>query len=254
MPEVDASFVATRELFEHARRRVTVADIKGFAPNDPGYHGYVRAFTAILQHGEAVLSNTFDVTETIGLTRWRHATSIERQVEQARFRWFRILTCAADILLDPDGMHEPHYSLVALLVDVFAIADAGDEAAPMALLSGICREIEAACHHDFDDGVAAFCLVAMLLLADVDQLDDAAIEALCATLEERSQPNESQARFTRAASDTLLWGLTVFDQLHSVWLDLITRRFPERPASAFALKQRLLTDGIPWLGERRVLS
>ncbi len=131
---IDARFVASRELLARARDRLTPADVASCAPNDPGYPEYVAAFEAILLRGEAALSREFAVTETIALTRWSHAKAA---ADPAQFRWFRILTCAADILLDHSEW--PHYGLAALLVDSFALTEVGDGAAPTDLLSAVAR-------------------------------------------------------------------------------------------------------------------
>jgi hypothetical protein len=99
---VDKRFVASRELLLRACGRVTPADARLYVPHDPGVLGYIAAYEDILQRGEAALSPKFDdrwfsLTETIALTRWRDAPT---QHEPPRFRWFRILTCAVEVLLD----------------------------------------------------------------------------------------------------------------------------------------------------------
>ena len=198
------------------------------------------------------MSRKFGVTETIALTRWRDAPNA---VDPARFRWFRVLTCAAEILLD-DSEH-PHYGLAALLVDSFALAEGGDDEAPTDLLSAVAREIAAHPLRSFRLDAPAFCVLAELLLAGVDQLDHAGIEALCATLEARhlrwgelTAPDWADPRHPEKS----LWQLSVWNQLHPVWLDLVAARFPVEPPVAGAMKQRLLSDGARWMGGRRVLS
>lgn len=229
---LDARFVATRELLARARDRLTPTDVARYIPNDPGCFEYLAAFEAILRRGEAALSREFAVTETIALTRWSHAPT---EVDPARFRWFRVLTCATEVLLDDSD--SPHYGLAALLVDSFALAEAGDDAAPTDILSAVAREIAANQLRYFGSDERAFCVLAELLLAEVDDLDHAEIEALCAALEEKSP-----------------WRLTGHTQLHPVWLDLVEARFPVEPPVAAAMKQRLLTDGARWLAGRRLLS
>lgn len=225
-------FVAARELFARARERVSVEDVRRYAPNDPGVFEYIAAFTDILRRRERALSREFAVTETIGLTRWTHANS---GVDPKRFRWFRILTCAVEVLVEQSEC--PHHGVATLLVDCFALAQAGDKAAPLELLSAVFREIAAHPLGSIDDEFG-FCTLAELLLAGVDRLDNAAIEALCATLEPRGN----------------LWSLTVFDQLHPVWLDLVDKRFPVHPPVALALRKRLLSEGAAWIRLDRVLS
>ncbi len=250
--EIDTRFVASRELLARARCRVTRADVARYAPNDPGYPEYVEAFEAIVRRGEKALRRGFAVTETIGLTRWSDAPS---EADAARFRWFRILTCAVEILLDDS--EAPHYGLAALLVDSFALAETGDGEAPLDLLSTVAREIAAMPLQYLRPDEHAFCVLAELLLAEVDGLDHAGIEALCAALALRF---EKWWEFRGAAwadewhPEKSLWQITVWNQLHPVWLDLVEARFPVEPPVAAALKERLLADGERWRNGRRVLS
>lgn len=249
---IDARFVASRELVARARGRVTPVDVARYAPNDPGYPGYVAAFEAILRRGEAALSREFAVTETIGLTRWSDAPA---EADPARFRWFRILTCAAEVLLDDSEC--PHYGLAALLVDSFALAEAGDDDAPIDLLSAVASEIAAHPHRYFRPGEHAFCVLAELLLSGVDRLDHTAIEALCAALEARYLrwwEFKDALRVDPSPREKSLWSLTVYNQLHPVWLDLVAKRFPVEPPLAAAMKQQLLADGARWIHGRHVLS
>jgi hypothetical protein len=227
----DARFVAARQLFERARARVTVEDVRRHAPGDPGYWEYVAAYTDILRRGEAAVSREFAVTETIALTRCSHANS---EGDPKRFRWFRVLGCAIEILFEESDW--PHYTLAALLVDSFALAQARDQAAPLDLLSAVCREV--AGHPLGFEGEFAFCTLGELLLAVVDRRDDAAIETLCAALEPHGN----------------LWTCTYFDALHPVWLDLVDKRCPVHPPVALALRKRLLSEGAPWMRLERRLS
>ena len=248
---IDARFVVSRELLARARDHLTPADIARYVPHDPGCWEYLAAFEAILRRGEEALTREFAVTETIDLTRWGHAPT---EVDPARFRWFRILTCATEILLDDS--EAPHYGLAALLVDSFALAEAGADATPTDLLSTVAREIAAhpLCFLRPDEH--AFCVLAELLLAGVDHLDHAQIEALCAALEVRYR-RWWEFRGSYWANpphpEKSLWDLTVYDQLHPVWLDLVATRFPVEPPAAAAMKQCLLTDGARWIAERRGL-
>lgn len=226
----DSRFVAARELFELARERVTIEDVRRFAPGDPGYGEYVAAFTELLRRGEAALRSDFAVTETIALTRFSHANS---EGDPKRFRWFRMLGCAVEILLDRCDW--PHYAVAALIVDCLALAQANDRAAPLDRLSAICREVAAS---GSGDDELLFCTLGELVLAGVDRLDDAAIERLCAELE----PHEN------------LWTCTCFDALHPVWLDLVDKRCPVHPPVALALRKRLLNDGARWMRAERKLS
>ena len=247
----DEGFIATREVFSRARLRVTEADVARFAPSDPGYLNYVAAWEEILRSGEPALEWTFDVTETIALTRWRDAPD-------ARFRWFRILMSTSDILLRPAWCS--NYNIAALLVDSFALAESDDAATPIDLLSSVYRELAPQIGLFRPDPDQAFCLLGELLLAGVDRLDHAAIEALCAALEERNRRYHCWWEYEGATwtdqpeTDEFLWSLTNFDQLHPVWLDLVGARFPVEPPAAATLKQRLLADGARWIGQRRALS
>lgn len=247
---VDARFVASRELLVRARGRVAPEDVARYAPNDPGYPEYVAAFEAILLRGEAALHRGFAVTETIGLTRWGDATAT---ADPARFRWFRVLTSAVEVLLD-DRWNAPHYTLARLLADSFALRDDGDRAAPVDILSAVAREVSVA--FCMVPERQAFCTLAELLLAGVDQLDHADIEALCANLdaeERRLWEIRCTSPGRPPRGEMSLWGLTHFDQLHPVWLDLVAARFPVEPATAAAMKQHLLAGGARRTGRRREL-
>jgi hypothetical protein len=237
--KIDPRFIAARRLLDLARRKVTPEDVRSYVPSDPGYYGYVSAFEAILRDGEAAITRDFDVVETVNLTRWGTA---ER--DDLAFRWFRVLTCAVDILLDdPDA---PHYRLVTLLVDVLALAEARDRDAPMELLPAICREIGAS-----EWNTAArivFCRLAELLLASAVPTSAAAIEALCAEVETTGE------RLHYVSSDRFIWGCTFFDQLHPDWVHLVATRFPVEPPAAAALRARLLHDGARWAKKPRTLE
>ena len=254
---IDARFVASRELFIRCRGRVSTDDVKRYAPNDPGYPGYVAAFESLLKHGECELKPEFDfdVTETISLTRWSHARAV---ADPARFRWFRLLTCAVEILLDQ--AEAPHYVLASLLVDAFALELGGDDLAPTDLLSAVCGEVDASPRRAVRAKEHVFCVLGRLLLARSDGLDDAAVEALCTELEERDRRYHEWWKFEGAhwtdqpKSDELVWSLTVYDQLHPVWIDLVEAHFPVAPPSAASMKQRLLADGARWKMKRRALS
>jgi len=247
--------LSRRASYSHARSRVTVADVERYAPNDPGYPEYVAAFEAIVRQGEGTLNREFAVTETITLTPWSDAPII---AEPTRFRWFRILTSAAEILIEQSEC--PHYGLAALLVGSFALQDAGDTAAPTDLLSEVCREVAVHPFRSILTREHAFCVLGELLLASVERLDHVAIEALCIELEERDRRFHEWWQFEgghwadQPRSDEFLWSLTSYDQLHSVWLDLIGTRFPVAPPAAAAMKKRLLIDGSRWADLRRVLS
>ncbi|MCA9712985.1 MAG: hypothetical protein KDK70_44580, partial [Myxococcales bacterium] len=180
------------------------------------------------------------VTETIGLTRWTHASGL---ADTRRFRWFRVLTSATETLMAESDC--PNYGIATLLVDAFALAELGDGAAPVDLLSEVCREIAAHPHLAVTSQEVPFCLLGQLLLASVDRLEDAAIEGLCAELEERHRRHDEwwEDEYGEAAdlprSHAFLWGITYFDQLHPVWLDLVEARFPTEPPAAAALRRRL---------------
>lgn len=255
-PALDTRFVAARELLIRCRSRVTADDVKRHAPNDPGYPGYVAAFENILSRGEEGLSGEldFDVVETVSLTRWTLAPTGR---DSAQFRWFRVLTSATEILIDQSDT--PHYGLAALLVDSFALEQVGDDLAPTDLLSSVCREIDASPRR-LRERERVFCVLGELLLASSDRLNESAIEALCIELEARDRRYHEWWRCEGAhwaaqpGSDELLWSLTVHDQLHPVWLDLVEAHFPVAPQSAAMMKHRLLMEGARWSGKQRALS
>lgn len=219
--------------------------VSRFVPNDPGTPGYIAAFEDILLRGEEALTQgySFDIDETIKLTRWAERRSFALRGELADFCWFRLLTSAVEVLRDTasDGIsYWYNYTLATLLGDAFALNEAGEQDAPTDLLSTICKEIDAHPDAGLDselDRERIFCVLGQLLLAAENRLDDRAIGALCDELEARDQRIEDRA------SPGLVWGLTSFNQLHPQWLQLVAAHFPVEPPTAATMKQRLLSEG-----------
>ena len=116
---------ASRELFHRASLQVTAKDISDFCPNDPGYADYVREFQRILSSGNLPIRSDFDISETIGLTRWVEAAD---EIDPIRFRRFRIFTTAVGlaVLVGPEGPSEsnpPNYLAIRLIEDAYALHD-----------------------------------------------------------------------------------------------------------------------------------
>jgi hypothetical protein len=112
-------------LFEYAVRQVTPADVVQYAPDDPGYSDYVREWTRIVDSREVPSESNFELTETIGLTRWADA---QRETDPRRFRWFRALTnSVGGVLLVADLVAEElmpaNYVAINLIDDAIALDD-----------------------------------------------------------------------------------------------------------------------------------
>jgi hypothetical protein len=253
----------TRQLFEYLRQRVTTQHVAQFAPSDPGYHGYVDAFATILRDGEDALRRvdrkhslelrrSFEVTETIGLTRWVHAKSNE-------FRWFRLLTNVVDLLsecVSVDG--ESHYAIVGLLLDFFALHESNEPNLPNSLLPEVCRE--AATITAYNPTNKVFATLAELLTSSVVPLDDTTIETLCMSLKADEEqfwtidmPGKTRKQKLTQASH-FPWGITFYNQLHGVWLDMIAQRFPTSSVIAVETKQWLLLHGEKWAKKPRSMG
>src|SRR5580698_6516606 len=127
--EVEESILpsASEQLFRYARGHVTCDDIGEFAPSDPGYANYVRAFTKIHESGTLPHEVSFDLSETIGLTRWWPAGEYSGP-PRARFRRFRtfVTSVGLDLCVGRKGLDQvfpPNYTAITLIDDAVAIAD-----------------------------------------------------------------------------------------------------------------------------------
>lgn len=259
---MNASIGAPRamvELLDRARARVSVDTLFSRVAWDPGAGGYFDMFAPILREGlpaiEKADCRSFDFTETVGLNRW--GTPRDREG-----RWFRILTCAAELIaraLDR-GTDEPPlaYSILPLLVDSLALHKDGDRQASLDLLDDVCVETLGIKQNWMERGDHCFVALARLLLSK----DRPASE-------QETLGRELQAKFDRTQverfedgdvnplfepSEEYIWGLTCFDQLHFVWLRLIEDNFPRTSPLLEEIYVYLVVGGARWASAEPRLS
>lgn len=247
------------DLLDVARSNVGGETVRRHVMSDPGTGAYIAAFEAVLARGVEAIEPSFDLIENLGRgVNWRHAAD-------DAFRWFRTLTATVGLFLRGQSMVLPtHQLLASLLVDGLAL-DRPDRAARSpglrdALLR-VCRELPPLLE-DPREG-AAFLLGEIILLGARGSAADleivaarcAALERIAAGCEEYYLPDRDwEPNPWHAASALGPWGWATETELHPVWVALVQDHAPTEPASARALRERLVADGARWAGKRRRLS
>ena len=229
---------AADDLLAYAIDHVTPADVAGFAPSDPGYRNYVRAFNDILSTRDPPRRATFDITETIGLTRWTDPAS---WADPVRFRRFRVLTSAVALSLHSAGQADdamaPNYTVVTLVDDAYALGDQR--------LLRLSRPALVDCHialtgdsarSPFWPDETPFVLLGVLL---VDAQLGGPASAM-SDLADRLMQEEGQS--SQRGSFDFLFGRTNFDQLNQRWRWLVDRLVQPATASLSLLRDSILTD------------
>jgi len=230
------------ELFEYASQHVSPKDISDFCPSDPGYPDYVREFTAILSSRIPPTKSNFDITETIGLTRWADAN---HQRDAIRFRWFRTFTNSVGIAIcsgseGPNDCMPPNYFGISLLNDALALRDAQ----LLRLLSPVFSDLHQRLYESaWFSEEAPFFLLGQLVLAFMGFAPGADIARLTEELIAEATHHAGYA------SPDFLWGCTFFDQLHNRWKHLVELSFPRNADTDWitVLRDALLpssTDGV----------
>lgn len=228
---------ACRELFHYALQKVTAQDIADFCPNDPGYASYVREFKKILSSGKPPIKSHFDITETIGLTRWVEAAD---EIDPIRFRRFRIFTTAVGLttLVGPEGpsdLNPPNYLAIRLIEDAYALHDER----LLRLLSPVLAEAhQRIIQSRWMSEDAPFFSLGQLVVTflghgipeDVTKLADQVIA--------------EAGEHARHASNEFLWGCTFFNQLRHRWMYFVRLSFPSDASnnSVAALCDALLSN------------
>lgn len=194
-------------------------DVADFCPDDPGYARYVRVFTRLLSEPSPPLTSNFEISETIGLTRWGDA---EKETDPIRFRRFRVFTNAIGIAITVlgDGPSEdlpPIYLAGSLLDDSFVLGDAE--------LLKLLPPVLAALHdrilgNEWFSGEVPFMTLGELLLA----LKKSAPKIDTEDLATRVISEASKER--RWARSEFFWGCTNYNQLHDRWRHLVEQVFP----------------------------
>lgn len=225
------------QLFEYASRQVTPKDVSDYCPGDPGYPGYVQEFTAILSSGIPPSTSHFDISETVGLTRWADA---DRKADPTRFRWFRTFTNSVGVAIctgpeGPDDCMPPNYFGISLLDDAHALRDPH----LLQLLSPVFAEIhqritETECFAE----EAPFFVLGQLVLAFMGFAPSADISGLSRQLISEA------AQHARYASPDFVWGCTFYNQLHDRWKHFVELSFPSNAAndSIASLRNALLSS------------
>ncbi len=195
-------------LFQYALGFVTPADVAAYAPQDPGYENYVRAWEQILERRRAPERDEFDISETIGLTRWAAAA---REVDPARFRRFRVLTTAVAVVMlvggrDDHGVYVPNYSVVRLIDDGFEL---GDDVL-WGMFGEVFEQVREACVREYPEETG-FATLGIMLVGAKAGMSDSEMEALAGRLMEEEQGCEWRV------TQSFLFGCTHYDQLQGVW-------------------------------------
>lgn len=203
----------SRDLLDYALRQVTQQDIWDHCPSDPGYPGYVEAFTKILTSGVVPPDFNFDISETICLGYYSDASLVSNPT---RFRRFRTLTNSVGIAISasetgPDELVPVNYLTISILDDALALHDVPLlELLPPALAEVHRRVIEAAwCLEE-----APFLLLAQIMLICRGYNPDANLPHLVAQL--RATPG-----FPR-----FLW--EGFNQFRDRWMNNVGSSFPSK--------------------------
>jgi hypothetical protein len=196
------------DLFRYAAGFVSAEDIAAFAPGDPGYKNYVLAFNKILTTGALPRRADFDITETIGLTRWSDA---DREKNPERFRRFRTFTNSVGVALcvasqrDDDSL-PANYSAISLINDAQALQDRK----LLGLLLPTFEEFYKVFYSDNSPESLFLLLGYLLVMIRLDAPQNAVDEVAIRIMNEEREYEEK-------ASEHFFWGRTFFDQLHKVW-------------------------------------
>ena len=227
---------AELELFVYAAGRVTPADVAAFAPGDPGYPNYVAAFNHILSSGDLPDRPSFDVRETIGLTRWVDA---DREADPVRFRRFRVLSSVVALSqllagVEAEDALPPNYGVVSLLNDGYRLGDR-----TLVRLSRPALDVLHVHLADRGSEEAPFALLGLLL---VDAYLGAGVGPLADVAERLIACDGRQVG--RKSGDFVL-GCTYFDQLHGLWVWLVDRLVPAATPGLRLVRDAIMCGG-PW--------
>lgn len=225
---------ACLEVLEYTRRHVTPKDIADFAPGDPGYPNYVRVWTEILETGRLPERAHFDITETIGLTRWSDAT---RERDERRYRRFRLFTNAVAMAMyarDDDAYETmpPNYVAISLIDDGVELKDMD----VLLMARAAFAELHAAMQKN-EREEAVFVLLAMLLIDRITRTHADESQSLITQLIRDAEQH------TGWATDEFLWGCTHYDQLHRRWKSYVYRYLAPTTPEVASLRARLLPSG-----------
>jgi len=175
----------------------------------------------------------FDITETIGLTRWEKA---EKQVEPNRFRRFRTFINVVGLALCVDGnviddVLPANYTVIRLIEDAFELADAE----LLRLLPLAFEEFHAALvARDWEE--SPFVLLGLLLVKAKLGANEQELSLLADQIIE-----EERTHAGRASGDFLL-GCTFFNQLHRTWKKFVAKFVPASTPSLALLRDAIISQ------------
>lgn len=248
---------ALEALIDRARSSLSPDELPSLVMSDPGTGAYVSAYERVLAGGMSALFAphegtplfaSFDIVENLLCA---HANG----GRSPRHRWFSILTAGIELMgWDGDwGLRgaSPALSLRRILIDSYALSDAGDAQAPLDLLPLLFHEMQGASTHRHEYAVALLC---ELLVAQAGvPFTKNEVEAKCRELiachqqfqpwcNDYGEPNPWHAR-----RPDFIWGVMVSHRAELVeWLALVSAHFPSAPALAYQTRGRLLREGAAW--------
>lgn len=236
-----------RALLDRARGQLSADDLPGLVMSDPGSGAYVAAYRRVLsggvpalvsRHEQGPLMRSFDITENLLLSHTDAGRS-------PTHRWFSVLTAGIELLgwdgFEGPGWTRPSGSIRHLLVDSYALGEAGDRGAPLDLLPALCRELRAASQQRHQH-VAM--LLAEILVAAHGSTD---VEQACRELaryHEESQiwcDDEGEPNRWFTSNPAFVWGVMELSRRElRTWLELVETHFPREPELVNDTRQRLL--------------
>jgi hypothetical protein len=192
-------------LFQYALGFVMAADVAAFAPVDPGYWNYVRKFEEILETRRVPERDAFDISETVGLTRWADA---EGYGDPQRFRRFRVLLSSVGLSMlvrgrDERDAYPANYMLIRLIDDGFLLGDA----VLLRMLPAAFEQAHEACGRECREE-RGFATLGMMLVGATLGMGNEEMEALAERLmeEEKAVEYPQGSDFCSAARITIRFG------------------------------------------------
>ena len=217
--------IAFQRLFDHSRARVSEADIRAHAPNDPGYGGYVQVWSTIVRQGKLPHARAFAVTEPMDLSSW----STPAQAADPSFRRYRVLLKSVALCWGAEGspLDGPNEALALLLDDAAMLADPGLCERLVPALQVTHARLLAHEHHEL-----AFVSLALVILQGMYPAAALDVGALARRLVEEEE--------ARCRGPAFVWDLTCFTGQEALWRRLVERYVVDEDAAVMELRTRLL--------------
>jgi len=222
------------ELFLYCSSKIDPEVIARCCPGDPGYKGYVKEWNRIWRDRIIPRRSNFEISETVGLTMWDEGLDAEM------FR-FRCFTNAVALKLMCVHLQEPvfdlNYPLIRLLTDTILLSDKN---AFMKLRAAVesARRVCSAGAIELADALPWICHAQLLLASFQEGASQLRMLARRVIEEENTFRKEAEGGLI---SGVFLFGLTVFQTCHPLWLNLSTSLLtPHRTVEEIAL----ILDGL----------